>query len=320
MTLCFLILSPAAARAGVVQAPAPAASGVFAGLVDIEGGRHLYLECHGSGTPTVVLEAGYGNSGGVWSEQSPSEGTPVAAGVANFTHVCVYDRPGTGLAHDDTERGSLSDPVAQPRTALDVVADLHALLQAAGVPGPYVLAGHSMGGLFVRLYASSYPEDVAGLALIDARPDGLFAQLQPQLTPEQWGALMWILLAPPDRDPIVRYGLEDYDVAAFDAVMAAASVASPMRNMPLAVVAHGQPWGVPEATSGFSPEAMDSAWYIAAKALTTLVPDARFFVAKDSGHFVQLEQPELVTEAIRQVVSGVRNPDAWYDLSSCCAK
>jgi pimeloyl-ACP methyl ester carboxylesterase len=316
-----LMLGPATVRAGTVQAPnAFNASGEFAGVIAVGGGRHLYLECHGTGSPTVILEAGYGNSGGIWSEQPRLGQTPVASGVASFTHVCVYDRPGTGLAPNDSERSTLSDPVAQPRTAPDVVADLHTLLHSAGVPGPYVLAGHSMGGLFVRLYASTYPEDVAGLALVDARPDGLFARLQTQLTSEQWRALMWILLTPPDREGVDRYDLEDYDVSSLDSVMSGAASTIPLGNMPVAVVAHGEPWGVPASTSGFAPEAMDSAWYLAEKALTALVPHSRFFVAEYSGHFVQLDQPEVVTEAIRQVVEGVRSPDTWYDLASCCAK
>jgi pimeloyl-ACP methyl ester carboxylesterase len=320
LTVSYFFLSAATARAGIVQAPSTAAATEgYGGLVSVDGGRRLYLECHGSGSPTVILEAGYGNSGGIWSEPPHLGKTSVAATVASFTQVCVYDRPGTGLDPDDTERPSLSDAVAQPRTASDVVADLHTLLHLAGVPGPYVLAGHSMGGLFARLYTSMYPEDVAGIVLVDSRPDGLFDQLRPQMTPEQWGALMWILLTPPDREGVDRYGLEDYDVSGLDAVMSEAASTAPLGDMPLAVVAHGLPWGVPASISGFSPEAMDSAWYLAEKNLALLVPYSRFFVADDSGHFVQLDQPEIVTEAIREVVAGVRDSDTWYDMSSCCA-
>jgi pimeloyl-ACP methyl ester carboxylesterase len=75
------------------------------------------------------------------------------------TRVCAYDRPGTVAPLKDDVRPSRSDPVPQPRTAPDAVADLHVLLRAAGIPGPYVLAGHSLGGLFVRLYASTYLHD-----------------------------------------------------------------------------------------------------------------------------------------------------------------
>jgi pimeloyl-ACP methyl ester carboxylesterase len=320
MALGFLLLSAASARAGTVQAPASAASGDFAGLVDI-GGRSLYLECRGRGSPTVILEAGYGNSGDIWSED-PEPGasrTMVLPGVATYTHVCAYDRPGTGLDPASDERPSHSDPLPQPRTASDVVADLHALLHTAGVPGPYVLAGHSMGGLFVRLYASTYPDEVAGLVLVDARPDGLFEQIERLLTPEQWNALIWLLLSPSDAEAVRRYGLEDYDVSAFNDVMRQAAAAMPLRPMPLAVLAHGQTFGATEEALGFSPDLLEAAFRIAEEQLATLVPSARFFIAKDSGHFIQTDQPELVTEAIRQVVAGVRDPDTWYDLASCFA-
>ena len=158
-----------------VASPA-AASGDFAGLVDIGGGRHLYLECHGTGSPTVILEAGYRASARYWSDDllhPEAPRTMVLPSVAAFTHVCAYDRPGTYAAIGEDVMSSRSDPIAQPRTAPDAVADLHALLQAAEIPGPYVLAAHSLGGLFARLYASTYPDEVVGLVLVDAYSERL---------------------------------------------------------------------------------------------------------------------------------------------------
>jgi pimeloyl-ACP methyl ester carboxylesterase len=142
-----------------VNASAATAAGQSADgeLIDVGSGRRMYLECHGQGGPTVVFESGYPNDGTVWSLNGVFEA------VAGSTRACVYDRPGTLVE----EHLSRSDAAPQPRTALDVVTDLHALLQAAGEPGPYVFVAHSIGGLFVRLYASTYPDEVAGMVLVD---------------------------------------------------------------------------------------------------------------------------------------------------------
>jgi pimeloyl-ACP methyl ester carboxylesterase len=106
-------------------------SGDFAGLVDIGGGRKMYLECRGTGSPTVVLLAGLKGSAEDWSIVEKTAPT-VFSEVAKFTRVCAYDRPGTPVE----EKPSRSDPVPQPTTAEDAVADLHALLSAAGEAGP----------------------------------------------------------------------------------------------------------------------------------------------------------------------------------------
>ena len=102
--------------------------------------------------------------------------------------------------------------------------------------------------------------------------------------------------------------------------MREAVAASPLPPMPLAVLAHGKPFAVPDDAQGFTAaelEALHAGGDI--EDLATLVPNARFTVATESGHDIHQDQPELVIEAIRQVVAGVRNPDTWYDLSSCCA-
>ena len=133
--------------------------GNFAGSVDIGGGRKMYLKCSGRGSPTVVLVGGLRASADDWDISDKSKLT-VFTGVGNFTRVCACHRPGTPVG----EKPSRSDPVPQPTTAKDAVADLHALLSAAGEAGPYVLVGHSYGGLIVRLYASTYPKEVSSCA------------------------------------------------------------------------------------------------------------------------------------------------------------
>jgi pimeloyl-ACP methyl ester carboxylesterase len=98
----------------------------------------------------------------------------------------VSNYPGTIAPLKDDVRPSRSDPIPQPRTAPDVVSDLHALLQIAGVPGPLVLVGYSLGGLFVRLFASRYADEVVGLILVDPYSE----KLETLLTAERWAALM----------------------------------------------------------------------------------------------------------------------------------
>ncbi len=307
-------------RAG--SSVAVAAQGDFVGLVDIGGGRRMYLECRGTGSPTVILEAGYRASARVWSEDLRQSGAPrtmVLAGVAAFTRVCAYDRPGTAAPLNDNVRPSRSDPVRQPRTAPDVVADLHALIRGAGVPSPYVLAGHSLGALFARLYASTYPAEVVGLILVDAYSE----RLETLLTPERWAALVRlnVRFGTDTVEPIPGYGdLETLGYGKSNVVMRQAAATTPLGPMPLAVLAHARPFDVPEEAEGFTSDALESTLRAANEDLATLVPSARFFVAKDSGHDIHQDQPELVTEAIRQVIAGVRDPDTWYDLTSCCAK
>jgi len=304
-----------AAHRAVMAAP-PAAQSDFAGLVDI-GGRRLYLECRGTGSPTVILESGYGGGGDGWSQDLLEAETPrsmVLPAVAGFTRVCAYDRPGTLLVRDDAPHPSRSDPVPMPRTAEDLVTDLHALLEAAGVPGPYVLIGHSLGGLVVRLYASTYPDAVAGLVLVD----GLSEQLQTLLTPEHWAAYMCFMLLP--LPGLEAYGLERIDFAANAAQMRQAATAAPLRLLPLSVLAKSDPFDLPpDMELGFPMDALDRAWPVAQDELATLVPHARLSIASRSGHNIHQDQPELVIEAIRQVVAGVRAPGTWSDLGSCCA-
>src|SRR5690606_27343503 len=106
-----------------------------AGAIDI-GGRSLYLDRRGSGGPTVILESGAGNAGQIWEAIAEPAGPAVLPKVASFTRVCAYDRPGTYTNPDVPGR---SDPVSMPRTASDIVTDLRLLLEAAGLPGPYVM-------------------------------------------------------------------------------------------------------------------------------------------------------------------------------------
>lgn len=281
-------------------------SGDFAGLVDIGGGREMFLECRGAGSPTVILVSGYRNDADIWDSVAidPATGhTAVLPGVAGFTRVCAYDRPGTVL---DGEHVSRSDPMPMPRTAQDVVADLHQLLQVAGVPDPYILAGHSFGGLFSRLYASTYPEEVAGLVMVDALPE----TIPTHLTTAEWHDYRNAIQLVPEV--LEGYSdLETLDVDASFTQMRDAAAATPYQDKPLVVITRTEPFGIPEASLGFSPDTLETAWLAAQMDLIALTPDAHHLVADQSAHYVQITQPDVVIAAIRSVVDAVREPDAW---------
>ena len=157
---------------------APSESGEqtdFAGQVDIGDGRSIYMECRGTGSPTVVLVAGLGERVENWSmttaDPESSEGS-LFPGVEGFTRVCAYDRPGTGGSETGPD-ASRSTPVAKAATIADSAEDLDALLTASGEAGPYVLLGHSLGGPIIRLYAPAHPDEVAGLVFDDALSENL---------------------------------------------------------------------------------------------------------------------------------------------------
>lgn len=122
-------------------------------LVDV-GGYKLHINCIGQGSPTVILESGLANPSSIWGWVQPE--------VAHATRVCAYDRAGVGW----------SDPGPEPRDGQQIARELHTLLGKANVPEPYVLVGHSAGGLYVRVYAAQYPRDVVGMVLVDVEhPD-----------------------------------------------------------------------------------------------------------------------------------------------------
>src|SRR5256884_1196774 len=221
---------------GASQSSAPTqASGDFAGLVAIGDGRKMYLECRGSGSPTVMLESGYRNDAEIWSTPVKPGMSTVFPDVAKFTRVCAYDRPGTFLDADHLGR---STPVPMPRAARDLVSDLHALLRKAHIPGPYVFAAHSFGGIFTRLYAGTYPKEVVGMVLVDA----LSEKVRTGLTPEQWKFYVNFGFTQPTPGLEKYKDIETLEVNASLDQMEKAATAKPLSSMPLFILTQGQPF------------------------------------------------------------------------------
>ena len=270
--------------------------------IAIGGGRHLYLECHGSGSPTVVLDGGHRERGDFWNVSDPAspKATPVLAGVQQLTRVCTYDRPGTvvGSAPKDFSR---SDPVPMPRNAAAAVTDLHELLSAAKVPGPYVLVGHSFGRLDIFLYELNYPRSVAGIVFVDALPP----QLRNQMTPSLWKTYSELNAQPlPGLD---YKELETMDFSASIDQVQRALARTTLPAIPIVVLTKDRPFDLAgrEVPAGFG-EKLDAAWRRAQRQLAASIAHVPLTVVETS-HNISIERPDVVIDAIRRVVEAVRS-------------
>lgn len=300
---------------GCSSAPTPSTviSADFSGLVDIGGGRAMYLTCQGSGSPTVVLVSGRTDRSDIWQSVATPEqsGTPVFSGVSETTRVCAYDRPGTVTITGEHVEASRSTPVPQPTTAADGVRDLHALLSAAEIPGPIVLVAHSWGGLIARLYADTYPTGVDGLVLVDTLTELLYDGLTPQ--EQEW----WLTLNSnysPDLEP---YNQEKSN---FEPSFQSLRDAGDPLPMPAAILTSDQPYDLePIAAAGELPLGIPAdfgqvifAAHLAGQNALAERLHAKIVLDTNAGHYVQTEQPALTISTIDQVVDAARtNPDQW---------
>lgn len=318
--ISLLLVAGAQARADLKAKYAPIGQ-----MVDV-GGYRLHLYCQGEGSPTVIMEAGQGGFGLSWALVQPE--------VAQTSRVCVYDRAGLGW----------SDPSPRPRTVEVMVDELHTLLTTAGIPGPYVLVGHSLGGMIVRLYAHHYPQDVAGMVLVDSSHEDQFAPepiqkalqrmsklmplmygymqavvgsgaaaLKPSLLPDAAGVLA---LLPPEQAEIYRsLAVSDAKVVATasgelqalpesHAQMHAAQITS-LGDIPLIVLRHGK--SQPMMTTPEVAQLLEQTFAQLQSEMAALSTRGKVVVAEQSGHVIQLEQPDLVIEAIRDVLGDVHN-------------
>lgn len=271
-------------------------------MVDI-GGYRLHIHCTGTGSPTVVIDAGWGNWSLLWTE--------VQGEVAKTTRVCSYDRAGMGYS----EAGPL------PRDAEHMAVELHTLLDQAGIVGPYVLVGHSLGGLPVRLFAHDYPTEVSGVVLIDSMSPQQrteHAAVAPEDASEASGGLLPTVLA---RIGLVRLlggplGLFEDLPAAIEAQFVAFSVI-PRGVQAWADEGASMPASLAQAeaikTLGDLPLTVLTAglndhkdWPAMQAEMLQLSSNSRQIVVENSGHGIQIDQPQAAVAAIVDMVSQVR--------------
>lgn len=247
-------------------------------LVDI-GGRVLHMHCVGEGEPVVVFDAGLGDDGETWSQVQPE--------VGRATRACVYDRAGTGS----------SSAAPRSHTSRQMVEELYTLLRQAEIPAPYVLVGHSLGGLNIRLFASAHRAEVGGMVLVDA-------------TTEDQDTRYWALL-PADTlrafQTSLRDNREGVDYGAFRASMAELrDVNRSLGELPLVVLTRGKESPPPPGISTVLDEQMAGVWREMQSELPRLSSNSVHIIAENSQHYIHWEASRLVVAAVLEVVAAAR--------------
>ncbi len=334
LTLCFCLVETSIVQ--VAQAPPPPGK-----LVDV-GGWRLHLNCTGKGegkTPTVVLEAGSGDFSIDWGLVQPE--------IARFARICSYDRAGAGW----------SELGPRPRTMRQGVYELHTALQKAGEKGPYVLAGQSLGGLMIRVFASQYPKEVAGMILVDSTHEDAELMLNGKF--QRMRELSQGRPLPPIRTTISAAekevsAEEKQQVEIFLKQTGVPKIGAPYNRLPAKIQAmrlwalaqpryytamdypylHEEfaeiyaarqkqeyPLGatplvvlLPKPGIGDPPHGISAdEWRRVNEEkrrqkveFTKLSRNSRLIVAENSGHHIQLDEPEVVINAIQQVVDAVQ--------------
>jgi pimeloyl-ACP methyl ester carboxylesterase len=296
-------------------------------LVDI-GGRRINMHCAGSGTPTVILMAGIFSWSLVWYKTQPV--------IAQKTRVCAFDRAAYGF----------SDPAPRPQILSEVVDDLHSVLEAGAIPGPYVLVGHSLGGLEARVYAQRWPEGLVGMVLVDTAQaaEGLIDENQPGFDEvdgeESYTADMLHCASLAARGPFEPSSpefkfcsatLPNDTPAEFRKVWPRfftapyfedkASLMSSVYThrydeadhqrlgaMPLVVLSAENPFDVHTPAGVRFWQASKKAWYARDEALAHLSSRGIHRLIKGSRHHIQLDKPQEVIDAVDEVLRQLTPP------------
>lgn len=281
-------------------------------LVNV-GGHRLHIHCSGPedarGGPTVVMDAGIGECSLGWSLVQPE--------IAKFARVCVYDRAGLGW----------SEPASTARTSQQIVDELHALLINAGIEPPYVMVGHSFGGLNLRLYASQFPEEVVGMVLVDsAHEDYSIRHILPTyirlgLLTAPFGIPRLFASVVVSENPI--FAEDSKYPPAYQAIATSTKYLSTVRREWSVV---DESWSQARSSKKslgdrpllvLLPTSEHELFPVAKKLQTDLASrstEGKLILVENSSHHIQHDRPETVIDAVREVVQAVRHKT--IDLAS----
>jgi pimeloyl-ACP methyl ester carboxylesterase len=286
-------------------------------MVEVNGHR-MHLDCRGQGSPTVILDAGLGDSASTWALVQPE--------VAKFTRVCSYDRPGLGW----------SDPAPGPRDTRHVAAQLEDLLQQAHIAAPYLLVGHSFGGYNQLVFQSLHPDQVVGIVLVDSsHPDQVNRLPGPSIddyasdlrrkmlgapfglqrltgwcrddytfpnVPQPWQQVAPVSIALDCRTPVFRTTYNE--MLAFRESGKQVAAVTTLHALPLIVLSHD-----PQVGIGFPPQVAkegEAKWNTMQEELRALSTNSKRIIARTSMHYIESYRPELVIQAIHEVYEAAK--------------
>jgi pimeloyl-ACP methyl ester carboxylesterase len=284
-------------------------------LIEI-GGYRLHISRQGQGGPAVIMDAGVGGTGLHWALVQPE--------IAKLTQTVAYDRAGLGW----------SDKAPQPRSFERMVEELHTLLKEANIPAPYVLVGHSFGGIIVRQFARRYPELVIGLVLIDSAHEEQYQRFpEPlrEMAPRMLKAMQIMKLLPalgitalkPAMMPLdkrVPLAIAEADRAT--RIWGASHIETTLKEteavifdppdkletlggLPLIVLSHGVAQPMPNVSAEVN-TAYEQIWQQMQRELAALSSNSQHIIVEGAGHDIQLERPQVVVQAIQQILERVR--------------
>jgi pimeloyl-ACP methyl ester carboxylesterase len=245
--------------------------------VDI-GGRSLYVDCRGQGRPTVILEAGLTSDTSAWDD--------VINQIAGFTRVCAYDRANNGRSDEEGLHSGAKS-----------VSDLEKLLAAKKIEPPYVLVAWSFGGPIVRLFAARYPDDVSGMVLVDTDPTDYRSEGDPYVPENVREHSYW-----------ASQNLEKLDLDATLDLVREESTPGSFDDHPLVILTPSVPnsgnigEGGSQGLPGPRVAELDELYLRLEKDMTNLSASARLELVEDSGHCIQCDKPQVVIDAVREVV------------------